>query len=155
GSTLFMTMLSVFNVLLYRYSGQADFCVGTPIANRTHKELESVVGFFVNTLVLRNRIDGDPSFSQYLQQAKSETLSAFAHQDVPFEQIVERVEPARDLSRSPVFQVMFGVRNTPETPSIRIDGMSITSESFEQLNVKFDLNFTAVETGDGLVLKIE
>jgi len=107
GTTLFMTLLSAFQVMLYRYTGQADICVGTPIAGRTQKELEPLIGFFVNTLAIRSDLSGNPEFTSLLQQVKETALEAFTHQDVPFEKVVERVEQSRDLSRTPVFQVMF------------------------------------------------
>ena len=94
-STLFMVLAAAFNVLLSRYAGQDDICVGTPIANRTRAELEALIGFFVNTLVLRTRLDGNPAFTELLQQVRATTLEAYAHQDVPFEQLVEALKPPR------------------------------------------------------------
>ncbi len=107
GVTLFMTLLAIFKVLLYRYTRQSDIAVGCPVAGRTRTELESLVGFFVNTLVLRTQISDDLSFRTYLRNVRETTLSAFAHQDLPFETLVERLQPDRDLSRNPLFQVMF------------------------------------------------
>ena len=99
--TLFMLLLAAFQVLLSRYSGQQDIAVGTPIANRTHREVEGLIGFFVNTLVLRSQVQGTQSFRQFLEQVREMALEAYAHQDVPFEQLVEMLQPERDLSRSP------------------------------------------------------
>jgi amino acid adenylation domain-containing protein len=113
GSSLFMVLLAVFKVLLARYTGQRDVLVGTPIANRNRAELESLIGFFVNTLALRTRIDGRQSFSQLLGQVREATLSAYAHQDLPFEKLVEELQPDRRLSHHPLVQVMFIMQNDP------------------------------------------
>ena len=112
-STLFMGLLAAFKVLLARYSGQHDICIGSPIANRNRAELESVIGFFVNTLVLRTRIDPDASFVALLEQVRDTALGVYAHQALPFEQIVDCVNPGRSLSHSPLFQVMFALQNAP------------------------------------------
>ncbi|BCL80821.1 non-ribosomal peptide synthetase [Ktedonobacteria bacterium brp13] len=113
--TFFMLLLAAFNVLLARYSGQTDICVGTPIANRTRIELEDLIGFFVNTLVLRTNLADNPPFVDLLRQVREVALGAYAHQDVPFEQLVELLQPERDLSRSPLFQVMFSVAQQERT----------------------------------------
>src|SRR6185295_2374765 len=114
GTTLFMTMLAVFKVLLYRYSGQTDISIGTPIANRNRVETEGLIGFFVNTLVMRNDLSGEPSFKELLGRVKEAALGAYAHQDLPFEKLVEVLQPERDLSHSPLFQVMFSFQNAPK-----------------------------------------
>ena len=101
GVTLFMLLLAAFQVLLARYSGQTDICVGTPIANRSRQELEGLIGFFVNTLVLRGDLSGNPAFLELLQRVRTTALQAYTHQDIPFEQLVEALQPPRDLSRSP------------------------------------------------------
>jgi hypothetical protein len=106
GATLFMVLVAGFQVLLARYSGQQDVTVGTPIAGRGSQELESLLGVFVNTLVLRARMEDRPTFRTLLSRVKDMTLGAFAHQDIPFEKLVEALEPTRDLSRQPLFQVM-------------------------------------------------
>jgi amino acid adenylation domain-containing protein len=111
--TLFMLLLSVFQILLMRYTGQTDISVGTPIANRGRAELKGVIGFFLNTLVIRVDLGGDPTFQQMLQRVRHICLEAYAHQDIPFEKVVEELEPERDLSRSPLFQVMFVLQNAP------------------------------------------
>src|SRR6185295_18365904 len=114
GTTLFMTMLAVFKVLLYRYSGQTDISIGTPIANRNRVETEGLIGFFVNTVVMRNDLSGEPSFKELLGRVKEAALGAYAHQDLPFEKLVEVLQPERDLSHSPLFQVMFSFQNAPK-----------------------------------------
>ena len=113
GSTLFMVLMAAWQSLLGRYSGQDDICVGTPIANRTRNETEPLIGFFINSLVLRTRLDGDPTFVQLLARVNEASLAAFAHQDVPFEQLVDALGVERDLSRMPLFQVMFALQNAP------------------------------------------
>ncbi|HTK10968.1 MAG TPA: amino acid adenylation domain-containing protein, partial [Ktedonobacteraceae bacterium] len=147
--TLFMTLLASFQALLQRYSGQHDISVGTPIANRRHAEIEGVIGFFVNTLVLRSDLSGDPSFAELLQRVREVSLGAYAHQDVPFEQVVEALEPERDLSRSPLFQVLFALQNVPQEQS-EVAGVQISTLSVEQTGSKFDLSLTVTETEQGL-----
>ena len=113
GATLFMTLLAAFDLLLCRYAGQEQVLVGTPIANRNRSEIEGLIGFFVNTLVLRGDVRGNPSFSELLRRVRETALSAYAHQDLPFEKLVEELQPERDMSRSPLFQVMFVLQNAP------------------------------------------
>ena len=113
GSTLFMTLLAAFATLLYRYAGQEDILVGTPIANRQRKEIEPLIGFFVNTLVLRLDLSQNPTFEQLLAQVRQVALQAYKHQDLPFELLVEQLQLVRNLSHSPLFQVMFVLQNNP------------------------------------------
>ena len=113
GATAFMTLFAAFNVLLRRYCNQTDILVGTPIANRNRAEIEGLIGFFVNTLVLRTDLAGNPTFRALLDRVKTTTLDAYSNQDVPFEQLVEELQPDRDVSRNPLFQVMFTLQNAP------------------------------------------
>ncbi|MEA2693615.1 MAG: hypothetical protein QOJ16_3002, partial [Acidobacteriota bacterium] len=114
GATLFMTLLAALMVLLHRYSGREDLAIGTPIANRDRVETEGLIGFFVNTLVLRGELAGDPSFRELLARVRETTLGAFAHPDLPFERLVEELQPERDLRHSPLFQVLFAFQSLPE-----------------------------------------
>jgi non-ribosomal peptide synthetase component F len=150
GTTLFMTVLACFKVLLYKYSGQHDICVGTPIANRTEHELEGLIGFFVNTLALRTRVAADISFTDLLSQVKKTTLEAYANQDVPFEKVVDAVVADRDMSRTPLFQVMFALQNTPDVPRLHLGKLQLSSEAFENTTAKFDLSVTLTVTSQGL-----
>src|SRR2546421_5332266 len=119
-----MTLLAGFRVLLARYSGQEDIAVGTPIATRTRAEVEGLIGLFINTLVLRTDLSGNPSFQEVLGRVREVALGAYAHQDMPFEQVVEVLQPERDLSRSPLFQVLFGLQNAPR-PTEGLAGLAI------------------------------
>ncbi|MEM6717316.1 MAG: condensation domain-containing protein, partial [Cyanobacteria bacterium P01_C01_bin.147] len=155
GVTVFMTLLAAFKVLLSRYSGQEDICVGTPIANRTQKELEGMIGFFVNTLALRSHIREDVSFTSLLQEIKQTTLAAYDHQAVPFEKVVERVVKSRDMSRSPLFQVLFILQNTPNVERIRLDGFTLSPyEDRGKVTSKFDLTININETSDGFTVSV-
>ena len=112
--TPFMVLLAAYKVLLFRYSGQNDITVGFPIANRNRAEIEPLIGFFVNTLALRSDLSDNPSFIELLYRVRGNLLDAYAHQDLPFEKLVEEIQPERDLGRSPIFQVMFVYQNNPE-----------------------------------------
>ncbi|TAE52225.1 MAG: non-ribosomal peptide synthetase, partial [Nostocales cyanobacterium] len=150
GVTLFMTLFTAYNTLLYRYTGQTDILVGTPIANRNRKEIEALIGFFVNTLVLRTKLGENSKFNEILNQTRTTALSAYAHQDLPFEMLVEALEIERELSHSPLFQVMFVLQNAP-TSDIEISGLEITSIETEITTAKFDLTLTMKQTSDGLI----
>src|SRR4029453_6907776 len=106
GATLFMALVAAFDVLLSRYSGQEDFLVGTPVANRGRPELEPLIGSFVNTLVLRGDLSGDPTFAELLRRTRSAALEAYAHQEIPFERLVSELDVSRDVSRTPLFETM-------------------------------------------------
>ena len=153
--TMFMTLLAVFKIFLYRYSGQSDICVGTTIANRSRKEIEVLSGFFVNMLALRNEVNGESSFKDLLKQVKKTTLSAYDHQDVPFEKVVEAVVKERDISRSPLFQVLFSFQNTPEIEEIKMRDIEISRESSVQNTSKFELTFNISETAKGVFGSVE
>ncbi len=154
GATLFMTLLAGFQALLAKYSGQDDLLVGTPVAGRTRPELEGLIGFFVNTLALRGRLDGDPTFRALLARTREETLGAFAHQDLPFERLVDALAPERDLGRNPLFQVVFSLqsaeRGTPEPAGLR---MQVQEE--ETHTAKFDLTLSLLDGADGLSGSLE
>ncbi|HVG20491.1 MAG TPA: amino acid adenylation domain-containing protein, partial [Blastocatellia bacterium] len=154
GVTLFMTLLAAFDVLLYRYSGQEDILVGAPIANRNRQEVEGLIGFFVNTLVMRTDLSGGPSFLELLGRVREVTLGAYAHQDLPFEKLVEELHPVRDLSRTPLFQVMFDLQNAPAEP-LKLEGLSVTPLPVEGRTAKFDLTLTLAESEGGLVGSLE
>jgi amino acid adenylation domain-containing protein/non-ribosomal peptide synthase protein (TIGR01720 family) len=148
GVTLFMTLLTAFNVLLHRYSGQDDILVGAPIANRQQQELENLIGFFTNTLVLRTDLSGNPSFTDLVTQVQATTLAAYAHQDLPLEMLVEALQPERDLSSTPLFQVMFVLHNTPET-DLQLPGVRITPIALTGQTAKFDLTLSIEVTSEG------
>ena len=139
GVTQFMTLLAAFQVLLYRYSGQEDVVVGSPIANRNRTETEELIGFFVNTLVLRADLSEKPTFRELLQRVRDVCLEAYAHQDLPFEKLVEELRPERDLSRNPLFQVMFVLQNTPR-PLPQAAGLSIERVDVLPATSLFDLS---------------
>ena len=148
GVTLFMTLLAGFQSLLSRYTGQEEIVVGTPIANRTRGEVEGLIGFFVNTLVLRTDLSGGVSFRQLLGRVRETALGAYTHQDVPFEQLVEELRPERDLSHTPLFQVMFVLQNTPPQQGLEMPGLSLAMQAVESVTAKFDLTLSLAE-GDG------
>jgi len=154
GCTLFMTLLAAFKVLLYRYTSQEDLVVGTPIANRNRVEIESLIGLFVNTLVLRSRLSGDTSFRELLHRVRETALDAFAHQDLPFERLMEELQPARSLSHTPLFQVMFAMQNTPEE-SLDLPGLQATILELDSGAAKFDLTLSVNETPQGLTGSFE
>jgi amino acid adenylation domain-containing protein len=146
-ATLFMTLLAAFDLLMWRYSGQADLLVGTPIANRNRKETEGLIGFFVNTLVLRTKVNGNGTFRELLDQVRETTLRAYEHQDVPFEKLVEELQPERSLSRHPLFQVMFTLQDGGE---LKLSGLELTWMDTANEIAKFDLSFFISETENGL-----
>src|SRR5439155_17029185 len=153
-ATLYMTLLGAFEVLLQRYSGQKDFGIGTPIANRTEREVEELIGFFVNTLVMRAKLEGDPSFVELLGRVRQEALGAYAHQAVPFERVVEELEVERDLSGSSLFRVMFVLQNTPGEAE-GLAGLQLEMVPFAVGTAKFDLTLTMEERGGTLVGSFE
>jgi amino acid adenylation domain-containing protein len=138
GTTPFMTLLAAFNVLLARHAQQDDIVVGSPVANRTRRETEPLIGFFVNTLALRTQLDGNPRFSDLLDRVRQSTLAAYAHQDLPFEHVVDALKLPRDLGRSPLFQVMFTLKNT-DMPAFDIAGLTAEPVPVESGAARFDL----------------
>ncbi|HEV2755141.1 MAG TPA: amino acid adenylation domain-containing protein, partial [Actinomycetota bacterium] len=149
GVTTFMLAMAAFSTLLHRYTGSTDIVLGTPIAGRNRSEIEGLIGFFVNTLVMRNDLSGDPSFTKLMERARDVALGAYAHQDLPFEKLVEELKPPRDLSHSPLFQVAFGFQNTP-APEFELTGLRIDLPDLEDTSAKFDLSMDMVETDEGL-----
>lgn len=148
GATLFMILFSALATLLYRYSAQEDICIGTPLANRQREETESIIGFFVNTLVLRTNLKGNPSFSELLERVRQKALDAYDHQDVPFEQVVEALQPERSLSYSPLFQVMFTLQNAP-MGELELPGITLKPLSVDSVTAKFDLTISIWEIEEG------
>jgi non-ribosomal peptide synthetase component F len=154
GVTLFMTLLAAWQTLLWRYTGQADISVGTPIAGRTRAETEGLIGFFVNTLVLRTDLSGDPTFMELLPRVREMAMGAYAHQDLPFEKLVEEVHPERHLSHSPLFQVLFAFQNVPRQP-LDFPGLELSAVDVEQGTAKFDLSWSLWEEAGGLTGSLE
>ncbi|WP_343073363.1 non-ribosomal peptide synthase/polyketide synthase [Pyxidicoccus fallax] len=154
GATLFMALVAGLQALLGRYAGQDDVTVGTPIAGRNRPELENLIGIFVNTLVIRGDLSGDPSFRTLLNRVKDMAVGAYAHQDVPFEKLVEAMEVPRGLRRTPLFQVMVALQNVPPADAA-LPGMRIRAQPLTSLAAKFDLTFDITETPEGLVGTLE
>ncbi|WP_255581321.1 condensation domain-containing protein, partial [Caballeronia sp. dw_276] len=140
----FMTLAAAFGLLLSRHAGQDDVCIGTPIANRRQSQTEDLIGFFVNTLVLRQQVHPGESFETLLGRMRETTLGAYAHQDVPFEQLVEVLQPQRSLGYSPLFQVMLILQNTP-LESIVLPGLKLEPIASESTTSKFDLSLNIDE----------
>ncbi len=149
GVTLFMTLLAAFQILLHRYAGQDDIAVGSPIAGRDSPELEGLIGFFVNSLVFRTDLSGDPSFKELLGRVREVALGAYGHQKVPFEKLVEHLKPERNLSHSPLFQVVFALQNAPRAPR-KLEGLTVTSLAVDSGTAKFDLTLSLREESEEL-----
>jgi amino acid adenylation domain-containing protein len=154
GVTLFMSLLAAFQLLLWRYSGQEEIAVGTPVAHRTRAETEELIGFFVNTLVLRTDVSGNPSFRELVRRVREVALGGYAHQDVPFEKLVEELAPERNLSFTPLFQVMFAMQNTP-LPEMELGGLQLSVLETERETAKFDISLAMWETAEGLEGSLE
>ena len=149
--TLYMTLLAAFQTLLFRYTAQDDIAVGAPIAGRTHDETEGLIGFFVNTLVLRSDLSGNPPFRELLGRVREVALGAYAHQDLPFEKLVEELQPERNLGHSPLFQVMFVLQNTVASAPVReFAGIKLRLFGVESEPAKFDVMLTMREGAGGL-----
>ena len=149
GASVFMTLLAALSILLSRYSRQNDLCIGSPIANRTYSQTEGLIGFFVNTLVLRTLIKPEQSFIEFLQQTRSSCLDAYAHQDIPFEFLVEKLQPERSMSHNPLFQVMFALENN-ESPDLSLPGLKILWLDLTCPFAKFDLALMVTESDNQL-----
>jgi len=154
GVTLFMTLLAAFKSFLYRYTGLSDLLLGTPTANRNRQEVEGLIGFFVNTLVIRTDLSGNPTFRELLSRVRKSVLEAHANQDVPFEKVVEEIQPERHPNRSPIFQVMFALQNAPDE-KLRLPELTVSAFKIERLTAKFDLVQYLVETAEGLLVSVE
>jgi pristinamycin I synthase-3/4 len=154
GTTLFMILLAVFQVLLHRMSGQEDLVVGTPVAGRNREETEGLIGLFVNMLALRSQLAGAPRFSDLLARVRETTLEAYAHQDLPFEKLVEDLQPARDLGRAPIFQAVLALQNAP-LEKLVLPGLALTLLPLASGTAKFDLLLALVERDDGIEGSLE
>nr|MBA3356212.1 amino acid adenylation domain-containing protein [Pyrinomonadaceae bacterium] len=150
GVTLFMTLLAAFQILLSRYTGQEDIVVGTDVANRNQVETEGLIGFFINNVVMRSNLSGDPSFSELLAQVREMALAAYAHQDMPFNKLIEALKPERSLSHTPLFQVLFVLQNAP-MQKLELAGLTLSSLELDSKTSKFDLAVFMEETEQGLV----
>ena len=149
GATLFMTVLAGWQALLYRYTGQDDFVIGTPIANRNRKEVEPLIGFFVNLLVLRSQLTAGMTFADHLKRVRETALDAYAHQELPFEKLVEELQPERDLSRLPVFQILFTLQNVPtHVLAPGLSGIELNGMEIERGITRYDLGVYVIPTND-------
>jgi amino acid adenylation domain-containing protein len=149
GATLFMTLLTGFQILLHHHSGQNDISVGTDIANRNRSEIERLIGFFINQLVLRTDLSGNPTFVELLQRVRATTLDAYAHQDVPFELLVDALRVERSLKQSPLFQVKLVLQNTPQS-ALALSGLTLRPLEVDYVSAKFDLTLLLAETVEGI-----
>jgi amino acid adenylation domain-containing protein len=154
GATLFMTLLAGFQTLLHRYTSSEDIMVGSPIAGRNRTEIEPLIGFFINTLVLRGDLSGNPSFRTLLGRTREAALGAYAHQDLPFERLVEELHLGRDMSHPPLFQVMFVLQNAP-LEALQLAGMEVTPIPLDSGTSKFDLTLGVEQRGGALQVVVE
>jgi non-ribosomal peptide synthetase component F len=152
-ATLFMVLLAAFKTLLYRYTWQEDIVVGTPIANRNRTETEPLIGFFVNTLVLRSDLSANPTFRELIGRIRVATLGAYAHQDLPFDMLVDALSVGRDPGRNPLFQIFFALNNNP-APVLELDGLRLRQLPITNGFSKFDLEVSLVEKGPELMANI-
>ncbi len=154
GTTLYMQLLAIYNVLLSKYTGQEDIIVGSPVVGRPHPDLENLIGMFVNTLTMRNHPEGSKSFKSFLEEVKQNSLSAFENQDYQFEQLIEDLKISKDLSRNPLFDTMLVLQNM-SVPEMDIDKLSFKPYKFENKVSKFDITLEIVERTDQIVINIE
>lgn len=152
--TLFMTLLAAFKVLLSRYTNRQDIVVGSPIANRNHSEIENLIGFFVNTLVLRTDLSGEITFQALLQRVYQMSLAAYAHQELPFDLLVEKLQPERDQSHHPLFQVLFSFQSL-QTTALQIGNLQLTPLRIDNKTAKFDLSLIVTYDNQGLICTAE
>ncbi|MEM7350389.1 MAG: amino acid adenylation domain-containing protein, partial [Acidobacteriota bacterium] len=152
--TLYMTLLALFETWLGRLSGQGDLLIGTPIANRNRSELEGLIGLFANSLVLRGDLTGDPNFAELLGRVRRRALAAYSHQDLPFEKLVEALQPERDLARNPLFQVMFALQNAP-LEAVALPDLTLAPVATGSSTSRFDLTLNLTATGNGLAGRLE
>ena len=153
-ATLFMVLLAAFKLMLYRYSGQLDIVVGSPIANRNRKDIEGLIGFFTNNIVLRTTFSSDINFNEFLRLIKNVTLEAYENQDVPFEKLVEELHTERDMSRNPLFQVLFGLQNL-SLPHMEFSELSVSTKDLDAGYARFDLAVDVRESGGSLLVDFE
>ncbi|MCB1121718.1 MAG: AMP-binding protein, partial [Verrucomicrobiae bacterium] len=153
GTTPYMTLLAVFHVLLYRYTGQEDIVVGTPVAGRKDLEFENLIGFFVNTLLIRTDLSGNPGFDEFLERVTSVTLNALDNQDIAFDKLVEELQPDRQLNRNPLFQIMFLLQNH-DGSNLQMDGLKVEQIMVEKSTSGFDFAFTTIFKPEGLSLRV-
>ena len=154
GVTLFMTLLAAFNALLHRYTGQTDILVGTPIANRDRVELEGLIGFFTNTLVMRTDLSGNPGFRDLLLRVREMAQGAYEHQDLPFDRLVEMLNPERDLNRNPLFQIEFAFQHPPISV-MNVSGLKLSPLPVGTTTEEFDLSLNIIDDGDALTTSFE
>ncbi len=148
-ATMFMTLLTAFEILLHRYTGQDEIVIGTPVANRNRIETAGLIGLFVNTLVMRVALSGNPTFQEALGQIRETALSAYTYQDLPFERLVEELRPQRDLSHNPLFQILFAYNNTPQA-ELKVKGLRLRPMEVETGSAKLDLSLLLEETELGI-----
>jgi amino acid adenylation domain-containing protein len=154
GATVYMTLLAAFQTLLYRYSGQEQVVVGSPVANRNRRETESLIGCFLNVLALRTDLSGNPTFRELLARVRETALGAYAHQDVPFEKLVAELQPEREASRAPLFQAVFVLQNMP-LGALELTGLSVEPLDVQRGTTQADLYFSATETAAGLTCTLK
>ncbi|WP_317957519.1 condensation domain-containing protein, partial [Paenibacillus chitinolyticus] len=154
GTTLYMVLFAAYTVMLHKYTGQEDLIVGTPIAGRNHGDVEPLIGMFINTLAIRSYPAAEKTFLSYLQEVKETTLGAYEHQNYPFEELVEKVQVARDLSRNPIFDTMFTLQNT-DNKDFELEGLRLTSYPSDSTMAKFDLSLDVMEDSGGLDYSFE
>ncbi|RMQ47757.1 Amino acid adenylation [Pseudomonas cichorii] len=155
GNTLFMTLMAGWAALLSRLSGQTDIVIGTPVANRQREETEGLIGFFVNTLAIRVQLDDEPSVTQLFEQVKASTLGAFSNQELPFELVVETLNPARSLGHSPLFQSMLALKNADAESAVQLPGLILSAEDYQHQSTQFDLSLSLTDDGRDLTGSVE